>query len=152
MAFESFQEYNKEQVILTSDRIIFNSKADSIFVTSNKFIGLSSNEGIHFNVGPKGSTDASKLFIVNAPKIQLGLSSKGSSLESVGKGDTIVEIFGDIINALNTFSSSLEKATGTGVGTISLLAVNVAAGLLKGRLVNATNKLEKIKSTVSYTI
>lgn len=152
MAFESFQEYNKDQVILTSDRLVFNAKVESMFLISNKFIGLSSNEGIHFNVGPKGSKDTSKLFIVNAPKIQFGLTNKGSSLESVGKGDSIVEIFTDLISALNTFSSTLEKATGTGVGTIALLSINTAAGLLKGKLTNASNKLEKIKSTVSYTI
>lgn len=152
MAFESFKEYSKDQVILTSDRLLFNSREESIFLTSNKFIGMSSNKGIHFNVGPKGSKDQSILFVVNSPKIQFGLSNKGYSLESLGKGDSIVEVFNDIISSLTTFSTSLEKAVGTGVGTVSLVTINTAAGLLKDKLKNASNKLEKIKSTVSYTI
>ena len=59
--------YQGKQVIITSDRLIFNAKEDSIF-SSDSTIAFSTNKDFHINTssGPNGK------FIVNSPKIHLG--------------------------------------------------------------------------------
>ena len=65
--------YQGKQVIIDSDRLIFNAKDDSILLFSNKAIGFSTNGSFHFDTGEENSK-----FVVNAPKIYLGLKSDGN--------------------------------------------------------------------------
>ena len=68
---ESPKTFQGKQVIINSDRLVFNAKKDSILLYSDKFIGFSAKGNFHFD------TDTSKdtKFIVNAPNIYLGLKS-----------------------------------------------------------------------------
>ena len=61
--------YQGKQVIINSDRLLFNAKTDSILLFSNKVIGFSTNGSFHFDTSPN---EESK-FVVNSPKIYLGL-------------------------------------------------------------------------------
>ena len=61
--------YIGKQVIINSDRLIFNAKDDSILLFSDKAIGFSTNGDFHFDTFNNGTNK----FIVNAPKIILGL-------------------------------------------------------------------------------
>ena len=61
--------YIGNQVLISSDRLIFNAKSDSILLYSDKVIGFSTNGSFHFDTSPN---EGSK-FIVNAPEIYLGL-------------------------------------------------------------------------------
>jgi hypothetical protein len=147
-----FNSYDKHYIILTADRLIFNSKEDSIYLLSNKTIGLSARESIHFNVGPAGEGDPSKHeFIVNSPRIQLGLGD----IESVAKGDTTVAFITETLNALSSFSSALRTAQGTGVGTIMLISINLASDKLNTEIARIskkyTGKDSPINSKISYT-
>ena len=67
-------KYNGKQILITSDRLIFNAKDDSILLFSNKAIGFSTNGSFHFDTGEEENSK----FIVNAPKIYLGLKSDGN--------------------------------------------------------------------------
>ena len=67
---KSPSEYQGNQVLLNSDRLIFNAKSDSILLFANETIGFSANGSFHFDTGPE--KDTSK-FIVNSPNIYLGL-------------------------------------------------------------------------------
>ncbi len=66
-------KYSGKQILITSDRLIFNAKDDSILLFSNKAIGFSTNGSFHFDTGEENSK-----FVVNAPKIYLGLKSDGN--------------------------------------------------------------------------
>ena len=66
---ESPNNYIGKQVIINSDRLIFNAKNDSILLFSDKAIGFSTNGSFHFDTSNNGTNK----FIVNAPKIYLGL-------------------------------------------------------------------------------
>jgi len=66
---EAPNNYIGKQVILNSDRLIFNAKNDSILLFSDKAIGFSTNGDFHFDTFNNGTNK----FIVNAPKIILGL-------------------------------------------------------------------------------
>ena len=67
---ESPNTYIGNQVIINSDRLVFNAKQDAILLYSDKAIGFATNGNFHFDT----STSKSK-FIVNAPHIYLGLSN-----------------------------------------------------------------------------
>ena len=62
--------YIGNQVILNSDRLIFNAKSDSILLFSDKAIGFSTNGSFHFDTSPDKNTSK---FIINSPNIYLGL-------------------------------------------------------------------------------
>ena len=55
--------YQGNQVIINSDRLIFNAKADSILLYSDKAIGFSTNGSFHFDT----ANDDDNKFIVNSP-------------------------------------------------------------------------------------
>ena len=69
--------YQGKQVIINSDRILFNAKDDSILLFSDKAIGFSTNGSIHFDTSDKKEGDESSKFIINSPNIYLGLDYKG---------------------------------------------------------------------------
>ena len=62
--------YQGNQVLINSDRLIFNAKEDSILLFSDKVIGFSTNGSFHFDTSP--DENESK-FVINSPNIYLGL-------------------------------------------------------------------------------
>ena len=72
MAFipESPNTYQGNQVIINSDRLIFNAKQDAILLYSDKAIGFVTKGNFHFDTSTKDAK-----FIVNSPEIYLGLSN-----------------------------------------------------------------------------
>ena len=68
---ESPKTYQGNQVIINSDRLVFNAKKDSILLYSDKSIGFSANGNFHF--GTKSEEDTK--FIVNSPNIYLGIGN-----------------------------------------------------------------------------
>ncbi len=100
--------FQGKQVLINSDRLVFNAKNDSILLYSDKVIGFSTNGSIHFDTT---NIDKNK-FIVNAPNIYLGLNKHDQSLPSnpavlgdeLGEflgGDTgVLEIFLDMIDVI----------------------------------------------------
>jgi hypothetical protein len=155
MAFVDFNNFEKDTVILNSDRVILNSKDDSVFVLSKKTVGVSAIESVHFDIGLRGSTNKDNKFVINAPNIQLGLPENGVN-EPVAKADSVINFINDIIGALDAFSASLASATALGVGVSGLPQINVAASTLKGKLVfyktKYTQQDSPIRSKVSKTI
>ena len=67
---EQPNQYQGRQVIINSDRILFNAKEDSVLIYADKSINLNTQGTINFD-----TTSAGK-FIVNAPLIQLGMVEK----------------------------------------------------------------------------
>jgi hypothetical protein len=155
MAFTDFNTYEKDTVILNSDRVILNSKDDSVFILSKKTVGMSAADSVHFDVGPRGSKEGKHVFIVNAPSVQLGLPENGIN-EPIAKAESVISFINDLIDSLNQFSTSLSAATGLGVGVSKLPEISIAANLLKMRLNGFKEKYTKdnspIKSKVSKTI
>ena len=69
---ENPKTYQGKQVIINSDRLVFNAKEDSILLYSDKHIGFSTNGNFHFDTDNNKDTK----FIVNAPNIYLGLKDQ----------------------------------------------------------------------------
>jgi hypothetical protein len=155
MSFIDFNSFEKDTVILNSDRVILNSKDDSIFVISKKTVGVSALDSVHFNIGLRGSKDQNNIFVINAPNVQLGLPENGVN-EPIAKADSVIDFIKDIISALDAFSTSLSAANALGVGVSGIPNISVAATTLKGKLgfykTKYTQQNSPIKSKVSKTI
>lgn len=152
MSFIPFNSYDKNQVFLNSDRIVLNSKEDSVFILSNKTVGISANDSVHINIGLVNDKDTNKKLIVNSPTIELGLSSKGT-LEPITKGESAEAVLNDLTDAIAGFCNTIIPAKGIGVGVVDLTTIAVAAQnlLLKVQKIKS-DKIPKIKSKTSYTI
>jgi len=90
--------YQGKQVIINSDRLLFNAKTDSILLFSDKAIGFSTNGSIHFDT----SNGDKNNFIVNAPNIYLGLDYNDDlPKEPAVKGDTLDEFLNEMLDLIN---------------------------------------------------
>ena len=97
--------YDDNQIIINSDRLIFNAKQDSILFSSNKVIGFNTNGSFHF--------DSEKNFIVNSSKIILGLknSPDGSIIygqEPAVLGHQLDEFISDFIDIIQHLTEDIE--------------------------------------------
>jgi hypothetical protein len=148
MTFKQFNSYDKNYVILTSDRIVINSKGENIFLAAKHDIALSAVGSVHIDIGISGKQDANKnVFVVNSPNIQFGLPQKGTN-EHVAKAESVVNFIADISSILSLFSNLLESAQAIGMGTASVPSVNAAGSYLKGEI----NRINKKYGTESSPI
>jgi hypothetical protein len=104
MSFKDIKEYAGEQVIISSNRLVFNARKDSILISSNQYINLSAGDKVTIDVGTVDSDSEQNMLLVNAPKIQFGLDSKGKTVEPVAKADALEEVLNDLMDVLEEYS------------------------------------------------
>ena len=97
--------YDDNQIIINSDRLIFNAKQDSILFSSNKVIGFNTNGSFHF--------DSEENFIVNSDKIILGLKKTADGAIIYGQepailGHQIDEFISEFIDAVIHLTEDIE--------------------------------------------
>tara|TARA_R110002167_G_scaffold321032_5_gene526836 strand:+ start:1142 stop:1612 length:471 start_codon:yes stop_codon:yes gene_type:complete len=89
--------YQGKQVIINSDRLLFNAKSDAILLFSDKAIGFSTNGSFHFDTT---NSDENK-FVVNSPNIYLGLNDDGNfPTEPALLGDKTEEALVEILDIM----------------------------------------------------
>ena len=81
---EQPNQYQGRQIVLNSDRILFNAKEDSVLIYADKSIGLNTIGTINFDTSETGK------FIVNAPLIQLGMVQKGYNNKKIPPNNSAV--------------------------------------------------------------
>ena len=69
--------YQGKQVIINSNRLLFNAKEDAILLFANKAIGFSTNGSIHFDTSDKKDGEKASTVVTNSPNIYLGLQYNG---------------------------------------------------------------------------
>lgn len=89
-------QFTNPQLIFSSDRVIINAKTDSILLSSQKSVGVSTNGSVNI--------DSNSLY-VSSNDIKLG--SKNAT-EPVLKGDTTVELLKQLTKAVKDLASILE--------------------------------------------
>lgn len=100
--------YNKPQIVLNSERLILNSKVDSIIICSNSLISLSAKKSVHIDIGPSvASNPEENYLVVNSPKIKLGLNAN----QSVIKGNNFFSELIDFLNRLKEVGDKLKQST-----------------------------------------
>jgi len=103
---KSPSEYQGNQVLLNSDRLVFNAKSDSILLFANETIGFSANGSFHFDTGPE--KDTSK-FIVNSPNIHLGLKDNNEPpTEPAVLGHELETFLEDILDIINNLIDDIK--------------------------------------------
>ena len=138
--------FNSSQAILSGDRIILNAKKDEVLIYGNG-VGISSTNNIYLN----STVD----IILDAPKINLGLTSDGAAAtEPILLGTQTISMLSSLIKELKSFCTSLKTVESTPTGT-PITDITIAAKALYTALediTTVTNNLNKLKSTKSYTV
>ena len=147
---DPIREYTGEQIILASNQLFFNARKDNVELLAGKTIHLAANKTVQIDVGLTDSTDEENKFVVNAPKIQLGISIKGRTLEPVVKGDKLEEVLTELMDVIAIYSDLVASS----VHPFSPL-LQVASTQLKSSFSNIKLDVAEpgnIKSDVSSTI
>ena len=110
MSFKDIKEYSGEQVIISSNRLVFNARKDSILISSNQYINLSAGDKVTIDVGTVDSDDEQNMFLVNAPRVQFGLDSKGKTVEPVAKADALEEVLTELMEVLEKYSEMITSS------------------------------------------
>jgi len=99
MATEFIQEdlYVGKQILIDSNRLVFNGRDDVVFSSANLFLFKTEGE---FHINTKEDT------FINTPKIYIGpvVNGENPNIPAV-KSDTLKLILSDLISSLKTFFS-----------------------------------------------
>ena len=145
--------YQGKQVIINSDRLIFNAKEDSILLYANEAIGFSTNGSFHFNTG---ILDENK-FIVNAPNIYLGLNYEGDLPyspavlgyelgEFLGADDGVLSLLEDMIDIITGQLTFISPFPDPLTGRIKKTAPNYSPNYSK--FSNTLNRIHTLQKSV----
>lgn len=139
-------EYKGAQIILNSNRLVFNSRLDDILLSSRQSITAT---GLDINLDGKDyiGLDAKKIYLGKAPKdkeMTEGLP------QPVILGDQLERLLGDLFDELNEIGSQLSHAvTSTAIPVPQVMAAGTALKLMSTRLrarINPLGKTSSIKS------
>ena len=138
--------YQGKQVIINSDRLLFNAKTDSILLFSDKAIGFSTNGSFHFDTG---ELDGNK-FVVNAPDIYLGLDADKYPTEPALLGDKTEDYLNDLLDMIDELINVLigqYTLVAPPVGPCAPSPTNLGAFTnLQTQIVSLRSEIENIKS------
>jgi hypothetical protein len=138
-------QYEGNQIILNSGRLVFNSKSDSILALANK--------SIHLSCGETLGVDAKQISLT-ADKVYLGSSEgiEGTKIQSVILGENLNFVLGDIAVFLQTLNIAFKSAVDSnGAPIVSLQSIASDAETLSNdisNIVNGKNLLSKTVKTV----
>jgi hypothetical protein len=142
---ELIKGYSGEQIVLSSGRLVFNSRSNDIYLNSKRYINLSAGDKVTIDVGNIDSDNEANMFLVNAPRVQFGLDKNGSA-EPVVKGEQLDDILTEMMTALADYSDMVAALA------IAPPLLIIPASFLKGRFQEIKLKLDDFKSPTSFTI
>jgi len=147
---EAPQNYIGKQVIINSDRLIFNAKDDSILLFSDKAIGFSTNGDFHFDTFNNGTNK----FIVNAPKIYLGLRFDNTyANEPAVLGNQTEKWLNELIDVISGILDDIrQKVSYNCTGTVTGARATYNKTALQGRYDDLADLKNSIKDIMSKRI
>lgn len=150
MATNDIKTYSGEQVVISSGRLVFNSRNNDAYINASRYINLSAGDKVTIDVGPTDSDNEENMFLVNAPKMQLGLERYGV-VEPITKADELESVLNDLIDAVLTYSDLVQSAAIV-PGPLMSVMLTPANVFLKSRLQQVKLNMVNFKSTKSFTI
>ena len=148
-------DYLGKQVIINSDRLLFNAKDDSILLFSDKAIGFSTKGSIHFDT----SSNKNSKLVINTPNIYLGLKSdKNLPTEPAILGNELDEWLGGVNGLLDVLegiiSDIIVKVSYTAPGGFTgPNAANESAFTTRRRQIDALrDNIQYIKSKTTKLV
>tara|TARA_Y100000592_G_scaffold85719_1_gene138157 strand:- start:16894 stop:17364 length:471 start_codon:yes stop_codon:yes gene_type:complete len=142
------QTYKGNQIILNSDRLLFNAKSDSILLFSSKAIGFSTNGSFHFDTSPDKNTSK---FIINSPNIYLGLDDNNLPTQPAVLADDLIVSLTDILRMIeNVYADIAFQVSYLSTTEGALTGPNVKnVRLLQKRQREITKKIENLEDIKS---
>lgn len=138
--------YTGNQVIISSDRVLLHSKADSIFLFGKTAVGISTPATLN--------VDANIGTTINSPTIELGLNAKETG-EPVHRGKALNTQLGRVLSALSTLSAALANLKSNPEDlAASIPPIQNAATILQGvvdDVAGAGGNPGKLDTTLSNT-
>jgi len=131
--------YTGDQIIVTSGRVLFNAKDDSVFLFAKKSIGFSSAGTINF--------DSDDSCIINSPKIYLGLNAT----EPLVKGNRLQSYLQDLNASLSQVGLALSKVAGVPAGS-PMITVNTAGTDLYKTVQDLATRTPQLLSKTNFTL
>jgi hypothetical protein len=132
-------KYTSEQIILNSNRLLFNSKSDSILMSSAKSINLNSIESVNID---------SPTTTINSKEIYLG--DKNAD-ENVILGKTFLNDLRTLLTQMVALGTALQTPIGTPVPFAANPAIPVPAVQVTEAAKKMINSIENYKSKVTKT-
>jgi hypothetical protein len=135
-------QYEGNQIVLNSGRLVFNAKSDSILALANKSIQLSCGETL--------GIDAKQISLA-ADKVYLGSSEgiEGSKIQPVVLGENLNFVLGDIAVFLQTLNIAFKSSVDSnGAPIVSLQAIASDAETLSNDILNIVNGKNLLSKTV----
>lgn len=143
---EATRVYSGEQIILNSGRLVFNAKNDSIILSAEKSIHLTSDTSVN--------VDGGNQIALVAPKVYLGSTAgaEGTQLQSLVLGENLNTVLGDIASFLTGLGVYFQTATDSvGAPIASLQQASSKANQLGQsiqNIVDSKNLLSKQVKTI----
>ena len=148
--------YQGKQVIINSDRLLFNAKDDAILLFSSKVIGFSTNGSIHFDTSDKKEGDEASKVVINSPNIYLGLQHNDDlPTEPAVLGDYLGDIWlEDLLETLEGLIDDLITkvafiTTAPGAPTSPNPANKGMLSLRKMQIEDLKNNIDMFKSKIT---
>ena len=138
--------YEDPQVIITSNRLVFNSRMDSILMSSDNTMFIGSNKSVNIKANSK--------IILESEEIRLGKpKNEADSFESMILGDKFLTELRQLVQGIVYISTALQTATIWPAGAPAPAAhESTPAGELLARANKFIAKIESFKSTQSKLI
>ena len=136
--------YTKPQIALNSDRVVINAKTDSVLISGNSSVSLSSMNGVYL--------EAKEKICIDSTDVRLG--SKDAT-EPVLKGDLTVEYLKIIVKEIANLSCALETiqvVTGPNLEYVTDPTIATPAKIARLNLEEVLEQLDDIKSNFVKTI
>ena len=147
--------FRGNQVIINSDRLLFNAKTDSILLFSKESIGFSSNNSIHFDTSDKKDGEDPSKVVINSPNIYLGLKKElGETIlptEPALLGDQTEKWLNDLLKMIEGLIDDLAlkvsfMTTYPGLPTSPNPSNDGMLSLRRTQISKLKNKIKNIKS------
>jgi len=136
---QSPSEYQGKQVIINSDRLLFNTKVDSILLSSQKTISLNARESVNIDTPQT---------IVQSPDIRLG---DLNATEPIILGETFLTDLSSLLKNIISLSQALQTPIGTPVPNEQNEGITFPAVRVEASAQDMVNRIEKYKSKISKT-
>ena len=133
-------QYNGEQIILNSGRLLFNSTSDHILLSSAKSINLNTVESVNI--------DARTKTVIQTPELYLG---GVETSQPVVLGDDLVDLLSKILTDFEYLTGALQNQLGVPVGS-PVAPTNLIAQAINSKIGGYKAELSNILSQTTKTV